>query len=146
MRIAVLGSRLKRNLMISGMNNSFNSCLFLPSASSLTQQLHIERFLSGVIKPKLNSLIKGVSFLRNCGAASVGEYNRYHQRVEKYHQRVDSVNWPPWEVIMLTFRALAHPQSETKLDTATNRKVNVLIIIEKIFKLSEAREKNFDQV
>ena len=47
---------------------------------------------------------------------------------------------------MLTFRALAHPQSETKLDTATNRKVNVLIIIEKIFKLSEAREKNFDQV
>ena len=76
MRIAILGSRLKRNLMISGTNNSFNSCLFLPSASSLTQQSHIERFLSTFVKPKLNSLMKGVRFLRNCGAASVGEYNR----------------------------------------------------------------------
>ena len=55
----------------------------------------------------MNILMKGVTFYRNCGAATVGEYNRLINRT-------DNVNQPLLRVSKLTFRALALRQSEFK--------------------------------
>ena len=76
-----------------------------------------------------------VSFERNCGVASVGEYNkviRYYQlliivdsanwppsRVSKL-TKVDNVNWPPLRVSKLTFRALAPHHSLRRRTNARN--------------------------
>ena len=49
--------------------------------------------------------MKGVTFYRNCGAATAGEYNRLINRT-------DNVNKPLLRVSKLTFRALALRQSE----------------------------------
>ena len=48
--------------------------------------------------------INGVGFLKNCGAASVGEY---HMKIIRFYQLNDDVNWSPLRVLKLTFGALA---------------------------------------
>ena len=55
----------------------------------------------------MNILMKGVTFYRNCGAATAGEYNRLINRT-------DNVNKPLLRVSKLTFRALALRQSELR--------------------------------
>ena len=49
--------------------------------------------------------VKGVSFWRNCGAASVGEWNTKIWFING----VDNVNWPPyrdWKAKLLAFQSL----------------------------------------
>ena len=58
--------------------------------------------------------MKWVSFWRNCGATSVGEYNRVISIVKW----VEDVNWPPLRVSKLTLRVLALRQSEWRRSNA----------------------------
>ena len=82
-----------------------------------------------------STAIKGVSFERNCGAASVGVYNKV---IRYYHllimvdsasctrlrvsnlTKVDNANWPPLRVSKLTFRALALRHSLWRRTNARN--------------------------
>ena len=48
--------------------------------------------------------INGVGFKKNCGAASVEEYD---MKIIRFYQLNDDVNWSTLRVLKLTFRALA---------------------------------------